>query len=501
MAIFSLHHTAIGRATQKRPHTAAAHVAYIARERALSLFVASRMPEDPSAAAAHLKQMEDRDRANARVADKVMLALPRELTAAQRAELIRAFAEDVTKGRASWLAAFHDKGKDAANPHCHLVIRDRDPETGKRVIGMSEAGSTDMLRRKWEEHANRALELAGRTERVDRRTLEEQGIGRKPTIHEGPKSRAAHARGHRPTSRPVNVRNAAKARQRARQVDYRRFDAGRTRAEYNAELKLAAGAERESDYWAAIDADSQNREWDERGQGADARRHQNRRQTPELKVISGRELRQSPPRKETRPDRGGNTARNPGMERDDRLHDEDHRGNRGLSQKDDGPGRDRGPSRADRAMPARDPALKGTAVHRGDQTRNSRELPVGHGRLEGSAPHMSHDEIADLKNQLSELNYEKEGYEGKLAAVEAQIADQPKLVVGADERRAHAALLERRNALLSELNKIEREASRANAKIKRMIEQNRERAQENEKQRDKSKSKDISDDKDIDFDL
>lgn len=250
MAIFSLHHSTIGKGTQRRPYTASSHVRYITRREAMSRLEGARMPTNPREAQRYLDAQEASDRANARILDKVRLALPRELNAAQRAELVRAFAEEVTKGKASWLAAFHDMGKDENNPHCHLVIRDRDPESGRRVIGMSEAGSTKMLRERWEYHANRALELAGRSERVDRRTLKEQGIERAATIHEGPKARAAVARGRRPVSRAINVRNGPKTRSGSRQVDYGRIDQGRTRAAYNAQLA------REAEYWRAIDEDA-----------------------------------------------------------------------------------------------------------------------------------------------------------------------------------------------------------------------------------------------------
>lgn len=107
-----------------------------------------------------------------------------------------------------------------------------------------------MLRERWEYHANRALELAGRSERVDRRTLKEQGIERAPTIHEGPKARAVVARGRRPVSRAINVRNGPKTRSGSRQVDYGRIDRGRTRAAYNEQLA------REAEYWRAIDEDA-----------------------------------------------------------------------------------------------------------------------------------------------------------------------------------------------------------------------------------------------------
>lgn len=255
MAIYSLHHAAIGKATQPRPHTAAAHIRYIARKSACSRLIGERMPVKSAQAQKWMRQQEADDRKNARVCDKVLLALPRELNAEQRAALVRSFAEKVTAGRASWLAAFHDRGEDKHNPHCHLVVRDRDPDTGKRVCKMSERGSTEMLRLLWEQHANAALAQAGREERIDRRTLVAQGVKRRPTIHEGLSSREMIAKGRRVRSRPVNVRNGAGARSPERVVDYRRFDRGRSRPAYNRHIQ-----ETEADYWAAIDAD--RRAWE-----------------------------------------------------------------------------------------------------------------------------------------------------------------------------------------------------------------------------------------------
>ncbi|WP_170145803.1 MobA/MobL family protein, partial [Rhodoplanes elegans] len=198
MAIYSLHHQPIGKSTQARPYTASAHIHYITRTKALTHLDGERLPVSRRGAMGFLRQAEDGDRKNARVVDKVMLALPREFDAGQRHALVREFAEAATQGRAGWLAAYHDGGKDADNPHCHLVIRDRDPETGKRVAGLSEKGSTERLRLMWEQHVNAALERAGRSERVDRRTLEAQGLSREPTIHEGPRSREMDRRGARP---------------------------------------------------------------------------------------------------------------------------------------------------------------------------------------------------------------------------------------------------------------------------------------------------------------
>ena len=257
MAIYSLHHQPIGKTTQARPHTSAAHVRYITRTSAASHIEAGRMPEQPGKAQAFMVEAEDRDRKNARVADKILLALPRELNAAQRVELVRGYAEEVTQGRASWLAAFHDKGKDAHNPHAHLLIRDRDAATGKRVAELSEKGSTERLRSLWEQHANRALTRAGREERIDRRTLEAQGISREPTVHEGPRAQQMERRGARPESRLRRFRNRPGSRLPHRQVDYRNLDQGRSRPAYNREIRETPG-----EYWQAVDSDNQTRELD-----------------------------------------------------------------------------------------------------------------------------------------------------------------------------------------------------------------------------------------------
>lgn len=254
MAIYSLNHKPIGKTTQERPYTTGAHVSYITRRKALGRLDGARMPVDRDGARAFFRQAEDTSRANGRVADKVMLALPKELTPEQRADLVRGYAEDVTGGKAPWLAAHHDKGKDAANPHCHLVFRDRDPETGKRIFGTTDRGSTQRLRDKWQEHANRALERAGRPERIDARSLKAQGIDREPQIHEGPRNRAAAEKGRRPVSRPRNFRNGAGARSPSRRVDYPRIDNGRSRQDYN----RARPTER--DHWCDLDAATQRDE-------------------------------------------------------------------------------------------------------------------------------------------------------------------------------------------------------------------------------------------------
>ena len=186
--------------------------------------MAERMPEGKVGAMRWLRAEERADRVNARVADKLVIALPRELTLQQQITLIWSFAERLTQGRASWFASIHAKGKDRENPHCHILVRDRDIHTGSRVV-MFSAGAKEVRERAakglsapttlrdirvlWEQFTNQALRDAGRVERIDRRTLAEQGIGRSPQVHEGPNIRAMHEHGFRPQSRERVYRKRA----------------------------------------------------------------------------------------------------------------------------------------------------------------------------------------------------------------------------------------------------------------------------------------------------
>lgn len=154
--------------------------------------------------------------------------------------LVQDFARDLTGNKVAWYAAIHATGKDAHNPHCHLVIRDRDLETGKRVVKLSdsprdrakaglEPKAVDWVREKWETHANRALEQAGHDVRIDRRTLEAQGIDREPTIHIGPQAAHVDEFVDRPNSKIRETGNG-------RTIDYPQIDEGRTRKERHAEI-------------------------------------------------------------------------------------------------------------------------------------------------------------------------------------------------------------------------------------------------------------------------
>jgi hypothetical protein len=241
MAIYSLNHRYVGR-TKDSPRTAGAHVRYITRPQAATCVLAERMPSDPLEARAWLDHQEVTDRKNARVIDKVIIALPIELTHEQRVELARDFAEGMSQGRASWMLAVHDgpgevNEKGEFNPHAHIIFRDRDFETGKRVMELSELDGVQRLRIAWEEHANAALERAGHDARIDRRSLEAQGIDREAEIHVGQNAKVLDERGERPESAQREQTRHVYGEHVPIIVDYPHIDGGKTRTEENEERK------------------------------------------------------------------------------------------------------------------------------------------------------------------------------------------------------------------------------------------------------------------------
>lgn len=187
MAIYSLHHGTIGRTTHK-PGTSAAHLRYITRESACAQML-SRLPHGVDCSrdgiAQWLTVCEASDRVNARVIDKLMVALPIELSREQRAALVESFCQEISLGRIPWIAAIHDMRDDAHNPHCHIILRDRDLTTGKRILKTAQTKTTDQFRLQWERAANSALVAAGLDARIDRRSFAARGRAEVPSVHLG----------------------------------------------------------------------------------------------------------------------------------------------------------------------------------------------------------------------------------------------------------------------------------------------------------------------------
>lgn len=195
-ALFSLSHRSIGRSTH-RAGFAAAHARYILRDGAVVERL-GRVPDgydlSRESVAAWLANGESADRSNARVCDRIMIAIPRDLGPQSYSTFVSAFRDEMGLDRVGWVAAIHARGDDADNPHAHVIVRDRDFGSGKRVLNLSDKGSTERIREAWERAANHVLEKARSDRRVDRRTLAEQGIDRAPQVHIGPRSEAITAK-------------------------------------------------------------------------------------------------------------------------------------------------------------------------------------------------------------------------------------------------------------------------------------------------------------------
>lgn len=294
MAIYSCNLASIGRTTHQ-PGTAGAHIRYIARPAARPVILSAHIPADPHQARNWIDRAERGARKNARMLDKIRIALPRELDEQQRAQLVREFMDELTGGqRVPWFAAIHQKGDDAHNPHVHIDVHDRGLDTGKRVLRLSDstrdrlkAGlpgpkAVDWIRQRWEAVCNRALAQAGHDVRIDRRTLEAQGIDRLPTIHEGP--RASHINDN--VRRPKSKRRTNGA---GRVIDYPAIDKGKTRREFNAHIidlnleRAARSGNPETAAWARFEKDQAAKDRALEKQLAAERRAR----TKELRTASG----------------------------------------------------------------------------------------------------------------------------------------------------------------------------------------------------------------------
>jgi len=139
-------------------------------------------------------------RHDSQLAREVMVALPVELGQQQQLELLKGFVESefVGRGMVADVCVHFDLDKEEENPHAHIMLsmRDISPDGfGKKNRSWNDKEIINHYREAWADHANRALENAGFENRIDHRTLVEQGIDRTPQIHLGQAVTAMKARG------------------------------------------------------------------------------------------------------------------------------------------------------------------------------------------------------------------------------------------------------------------------------------------------------------------
>lgn len=168
------------------------------------------------------KANDAHSRKNGRVFSELEFALPNEMTPEQQVDLARAIARKVTHQPCGenvtlpYAMAIHQGDSDVENIHCHLVFNDRgndglnrdpehwfkrankkDPEKGgaPKVVGLMKKEWLLQTRSDLADVTNQHLTKGGYKDRVDHRSLKEQGIKRIPQIHKGPNAVAMAERG------------------------------------------------------------------------------------------------------------------------------------------------------------------------------------------------------------------------------------------------------------------------------------------------------------------
>jgi hypothetical protein len=160
-------------------------------------------------------------RMDAQLAREITLGLPHELTDQQRKQLVTDFVREQfqRKGMVADVSIHAPGGKgDDRNYHAHILLTMRKigPEGfGPKVRDWNSREQIENWREAWERIQNRYLERHGHEARVDRRTLQAQGVEREPTTHVGPHAHAIEARKGRETERGNIYRDAFTAEQEA----------------------------------------------------------------------------------------------------------------------------------------------------------------------------------------------------------------------------------------------------------------------------------------------
>ena len=208
----------VGKAGKAGPHAA-----YIAREgeyahrrekgEALEACEAGNLPLWAQANPLEFWRAADaHERANGTTYREMEIALPRELSAAQRVELVRAFVTQELGERHAYLWAIHNPhaADGGEQPHAHLMFSERqrdgierDPElyfkrynaknperggarkgygphAGQTLTAAERKADLVALRSRWEALCNAHLERAGLAERIDMRSHAERQTGQVP---------------------------------------------------------------------------------------------------------------------------------------------------------------------------------------------------------------------------------------------------------------------------------------------------------------------------------
>lgn len=199
-----------------------AHAEYIEREEKyaskkdvdLEEVITGNLPEWAESSIDFFRAADENERVNGNTYREFEIALPREFTKAQRAELVREFIAQEIGDKHAYTAAIHNPKaaiEGGEQPHAHIMFSERtidgiarsreqffkrynpkNPEKGgcqKANSGRSrEQTKADMtaLRERFAELQNKHLERHGYKDRVTHLSLKAQGIDRVAEPHFGP---------------------------------------------------------------------------------------------------------------------------------------------------------------------------------------------------------------------------------------------------------------------------------------------------------------------------
>jgi MobA/MobL family len=134
---------------------------------------------------------------NSQLAREINVAIPKELNHEQKRTLVYEYVESefVSRGMIADVA-LHDLNSE--NPHGHLLLTQRSVTAhgfGNKNRAWNQKSVLQSHRSSWADHANRALESAGYADRIDHRSLKDQGIDHLPQIHLGPQVKEMDLKG------------------------------------------------------------------------------------------------------------------------------------------------------------------------------------------------------------------------------------------------------------------------------------------------------------------
>lgn len=150
---------------------------------------------------------EKENRKNSQFCRSFDIALMKEFDLETNLKLVRKWAKDnyINRGLVADICihAPHKKpdGTTNENIHAHILIPTRKMNSEGWTEKDREANDREFLRNvrtSWADIVNAEFERKGMSERIDERTLEEQGIDREPQQHQGPKATAMERKGKSP---------------------------------------------------------------------------------------------------------------------------------------------------------------------------------------------------------------------------------------------------------------------------------------------------------------